>query len=192
MCVSACARTVAFLTGLPVRVTVGQNGRVTETDEHLRQWLVNTAEEHGAAIMHVAGDEQRAPHAFTVGAWRRFGRPEVVAIGLPRDVAHAVLNTYVERAGRGERFAPGRLYDGFLDGCPMAPEKVAKGHYPEFFGSAYVVYGGDDFPALQLIAATPEGAFPWHQDAPQGFAEYQPVLTDSGLPESWTPGTDGP
>ena len=173
-------------------VTVGQNDRVVDTDEQLREWLVNTAEDHGAAIMHIAEDEQRAGYAFTVGAWRRFGKPEAVVIGLPRDVANAVLTTYVDRVGRGERFVPGQLYDRFLDGCPMTIEKVARRHYPEFLGSAFVVYGGDDFPALQLIAATPEGAFPWYHAAPHGFAEYQPVLTDSGLPESWTPGTDGP
>ncbi len=171
---------------------MGQNVHVVETDERLRKWLVNTAEEHGAAVMHVAGDEHRSSYAFSVGAWRRFGRPEAVAIGLPRDVANTVLNTYVERAGRGERFVSGRLYDHFLEGCPITTERVAKRHYPEFFGSAFLVYGSDDFPALQLIASTPEGAFPWHADAPRGFTEYQPVLTDSGLPESWTPGTDGP
>ncbi|GAB3280031.1 DUF4262 domain-containing protein [Parasphingorhabdus pacifica] len=165
---------------------------MAETQENLRKWLINTAEHHGAAVMHVAGDEQGAPYAFSVGAWRRFGRPEVVAIGLPKDVAHAVINTYVQRVGAGERFAPGYLYEGFLQGCPMTVETVAKTHYPEYLGSAFAVYAGPGFPALQLIAATPEGRFPWHADAPEGFAAYQPVLTESGAPESWTPGVDGP
>ncbi len=165
---------------------------VVDTDERLRKWLVNTAEEHGAAVLHVAGDETGAPYAFSVGAWRRFGKPEVVVIGLPRDVAHTVVNTYVRRASSGERFAPGRLYDGFLDGCPVTVEKIAKQYYPEFLGSAFAVYRDGDFPAFQLIASTPEGYFPWHDDAPRGFAEYQRVLTVSGNPESWAPGRDGP
>lgn len=165
---------------------------MADTDEELRKWLVDTAEEHGAAVVHVPGDEHGAPYAFSVGVWRRFGRPEVVAVGLPEDVAHTVINTYVQRAAGRERFVAGRLYEGFLEGCPVAVEKVAKPHYPEFLGSAFVVYGGDDFPAVQLIAPTPEGAFPWHEHAPEGFAQYQPVLTGSGFPESWTPGVDGP
>ncbi|MFD0487085.1 uncharacterized protein DUF4262 [Saccharopolyspora erythraea NRRL 2338] len=165
---------------------------VVDTDERLRSWLVNTAERDGAAVMHVAGDEHGAPYAFSVGAWRRFGKPEAVTIGLPKDVAHSVINTYVRRAAGGERFKPGQLYDGFLDGCWMTVEKVAKQHYPEFLGSAFLVYGDGDFPAVQLIAATPDGKFPWHDDAPGGFAEYQPVLTASGAPENWTPGSDGP
>lgn len=165
---------------------------VVETDDQLRRWLVDTAEQHGAAVLHVAADERGASHAFSVGAWRRFGKPEVVVIGLPREVAHAVVNNYVQRVGARERFVPGKLYAGFLEGCPVTFERVAKVHYPEYLGSAFTVYGGADFPALQLVAATPDGAFPWQDEAPQGFAQYQPVLTDSGVPESWTPGTDGP
>jgi hypothetical protein len=45
---------------------------------------------------------------------------------------------------------------------------------------------------VQLIVATPQGAWPWQADAPAGFADWQPVLTISGNPESWTPGVDGP
>lgn len=163
-----------------------------DEDERLRRWMINTADEHGAAVMHVRADEASAAYAFTVGAWRRFGKPEAVVIGLPREVAHAVLNTYVSRASAGERFKPGGSYDGFLQGCPMTVERIAKQHYAQFLGSAFLVYRDDDFPAVQLIAATPQGAFPWHEDAPRGFAEYQPVLTASGLPEGWTPGENGP
>ncbi|MCX2732323.1 DUF4262 domain-containing protein [Saccharopolyspora sp. NFXS83] len=165
---------------------------VAETEEQLRQWLVSTAERQGAAVVHVAADDAGAAYAFSVGAWRRFGKPEVVVIGLPRDVAQAVVDTYVARASAGERFAPGQLYAGFLEGCPVTFERVATRHYPEFLGSAFAVYQGANFPALQLIVSAPDGTFPWQQDAPGGFAEYQPVLTDSGAPERWTPGVDGP
>ncbi len=85
-----------------------QNGAVVDTDESLRKWMVNTAEQHGAAVMHVAGDDSGPAYAFSVGAWRRFGKPEVVVIGLPQEVAHSVVNTYVQRAGQGERFQPGQ------------------------------------------------------------------------------------
>lgn len=161
-------------------------------DRRLRKWLVKTADEHGAAVTHVPADDQGSGYAFSAGVWRRYGRPEVVAIGLGQDVAHAVINTYVRRIAGGERFVPGWLYEGFLDGCPVTFEKVAYEHYPEYLGSAILMYGGDDFPAVQMIAAMPNGVFPWQPEAPAGFAAHQPVLTTSGRPESWTPGEDGP
>ncbi len=161
-------------------------------DKELRAWLLRTAEQYGAGVLHVAGDGNRAPFAFSVGAWRRFGAPEVVVIGLARDVAHEVVNTYVRRVGAGEHFKPGELYEGFVAESAVTFEKVAKGYYAEFFGSAMLVYPDANFPAVQLVLPTPEGKFSWYPDAPAGFADFQPLLSDSGRPESWTPGVDGP
>ena len=164
----------------------------TRSDEDLRRWLLDTAEEHGAAVIQIDGTEDAAPFAFTVGTWRRCGVPEAVVIGLPPEVAQAVLNTYVAKAGAGERFRPGELYDGFLEGCPVTFERVASQYYPEYFGHAFLVYRTGQFAAVQMVVSAPDGSWPWQEDAPGGFARWQPVLTDSGAPESWTPGVDGP
>lgn len=129
---------------------------------------------------------------FSVGAWRRLGVPEAVVVGLPDGMGRMVIDAYVRRASAGERFVPGQVCADFFDETPVALERVAKGHYPEFFGSAFLVYPDGDFPALQLIVATPQGAWPWRPDAPAGFAQWQPVLTRTGEPESWIPGIDGP
>lgn len=162
-----------------------------DTDDQLRTWMVNTADRYGAAVLHIDGEGTRPSHAFSAGVWRRFGKPEVVVIGLPQEVAHTVVNTYVGRCGSGEKFLPGRLYEGFLNEQPVTFERVAKPYYPEFLASAMLLHG-HDFPALQLVLPTPEvGTFSWQQGAPAGFAKYQPLLTESGLPESWTPGHDG-
>jgi len=163
-----------------------------EEQQRLRQWLLDQADQHGHAIVEVAGDEFGAPYVFSVGAWRRFGLAEAVVVGLPNPMGRMLVDSYVARARGGERFVPGTIYDDFFEGTPVIVERVAQGHYPEFFGSALLLYPTGDFPAVQLIVATPEGAWPWQPDAPAGFAEWQPVLTVSGSPESWTPGVDGP
>lgn len=140
----------------------------------------------------MAGDAEGAPYAFTVGAWRRFGVAEAVVIGLPAGMGGQLLDAYVRSAAAGTRFVPGELHRQFFEGVPVTVERVALGHYTEFFGSAFLVYPKGDFPALQLIVPTPAGHWPWQPDAPHGFARWQPVLTESGLPESWTPGVNGP
>ena len=160
--------------------------------QNLRSWLLEQAEQHGNAVVQVAGDDGGAPYAFTVGAWRRFGIAEAVVVGLPPEMSEVLLRAYVSRAREGVRFRAGTVYDGFFDGVPVAFEQVAKGWYPEFLGSAFLLYAKGDFPALQIIVPTPEGSWPWHADAPGGFARWQQILTESGAPESWTPGVDGP
>lgn len=163
-----------------------------DEDERLREWIVAQAERHGNAVISVAPDEAGAGYAFTVCAWAMHGVPEAVVVGLPSELATVLLDAYVDRAAGGERFEFGTLYHDFFDGVPVTFEKVATGHYPEFFGSAFLVYPEGDFPAVQIIVPTPAGHWPWQADAPDGFSRWQPVLTRSGRPENWTPGVDGP
>lgn len=162
-----------------------------DTDE-LQRWLHETADAEGAAVMRVPEEPDGAPFAFSVGVWRNFRLPEAVVVGLPHDVAVPVLHTYVAHARQGRQLVPGRLYDKFLQDCPITCEIVSKSHYLEFFGSAFLMYPDGDFPALQLLMPTMEGAWPWQPGAPEGFAQWQPVLTDTHTPESWIPGRTGP
>jgi hypothetical protein len=161
-------------------------------DQRLRRRLLIEAEERGNAVVSVAEDEHGAPYSFSVGAWRQSGVSEAVVVGLPDEPASVLVNAYVKRARAGERFVPGQLYYEFLDRVPITVERVAKGWYMEFLGSAFLFYPNGDFPALQLIVPTASVRWPWSPDAPDGFGEWQPVLTRSGRPESWTPGVDGP
>lgn len=163
-----------------------------EPEQRLRQWLLDQAEEHGNAVVEVAADEHGAGYVFSVGAWRRFGVPEAVVVGLPDGMGRVLVNAYVRRAAAGERFAVGRVYRDFFETAPVVFERVALGHYPEFLGSALLLYPNAAFPAVQLIVATPDGDWPWQAGAPAGFDQWQPVLTESGVPESWAPGVDGP
>jgi hypothetical protein len=165
---------------------------LSPADQRLRDHLIAQADAHGIAIVEVAGDQDGAPYTFCVGAWRRFGVPEAVTIGLPEGVGQHLIHIYVSRAGQGEEFPPGRVYDDLLEGVLVTVERVNKGHYFEFFGSAFLVYPDGDFDAVQLITATPEDYWPWEANAPAGFGLWQPILTDSGVPESWTPGVNGP
>lgn len=168
------------------------SSQITAEDEKLRRWMQETADEHGVAVMRVAEEEGGAPFAFTVGGWRRFGVPEAIVIGLAPEVAEAVLRIYAARAAAGDKFRPGQVYDGFLDECEVTFENVAEPFYLEYLGHAFLMYRKGNFPAVQILIGLPGGVFPWHEEAPGGFAEWQPVLTESGRPESWTPGEDGP
>jgi hypothetical protein len=165
---------------------------LSEEDRRLRDFLIAEADVHGKAVIEVAGDDEGAPYTFSVGAWRRFGVPEAVTIGLPAGAGRVLIDNYVDRASRGERFPPGHVWDDLLEGVLVTVERVNKGHYFEFFGSAFLVHPEGDFEAIQLITATPDDYWPWEREAPPGFDVWQPVLTASGDPESWMPGVNGP
>lgn len=161
-------------------------------DQELLERIVEEAERRGNAVIRVPSDDAGSGYCFTACVWAMHKVPEAVVVGLPDHIGPILLDAYVDRAATGESFVPGQIYDDFFQGVPVTFERVALGHYTEYLGSAFVVYPDGDFPALQIIVASPDGHWPWDEDAPEGFAEWQPVLTESGRPESWTPGVDGP
>jgi Domain of unknown function (DUF4262) len=161
-------------------------------DQDLLEWIVAEAERRGNAVISVSSDDKGSGYCFTACVWAMHEVPEAVVIGLPEQMAHVLLDAYVDRAATGDPFVPGQVYEDFFEGVPVTVERVHPGHYPEFFGSAFLVYPDGDFPAVQIIVASTERKWPWDVDAPEGFAQWQPVLTESGRPESWTPGVDGP
>lgn len=160
-----------------------------DEQQRLREWIVAESESRGNAVISVPADEQGAGYCFTVSAWAMHGVSEAVVVGLPDEMAPVLLDAYVDRAAAGEQFECGAVYEDFFDGVPVTFEQVAKGYYQEYFGSAFLVYPDGDFPAVQIIVAEPGGHWPWDAGAPEGFAAWQPILTESGAPESWTAGT---
>src|ERR1044072_3282950 len=96
-----------------------------------------------------------------------------------------LVNLYAKRASAGERFVSGVRYKDFFQGLPVVFEHVDKGWYPEFLGSAFLVYPKGDFPAVQIIVPAADAIWPCHPPAPEGFARWQPILTNSLKPESW-------
>jgi hypothetical protein len=153
-------------------------------ERQLLEWIIDQGQRRGNAVINVSPDEKGAGYSFTTCAWALHQVPEAVVIGLPGEVASVLLDAYVDRAATGEKFDNGRVYEDFFEGVPVIFEQVAKGHYLEFFGSAFLVYPDGGFPAVQIIVPTMDGLWPWSSNAPEGFAQWQPVLTESGEPES--------
>jgi hypothetical protein len=54
--------------------------------------------------------------------------------------------------------------------------EVAERYYPDYVGFARWYYRRREFPLYQLIWPNNDGHYPWEEDAPRSFKEWQPVL----------------
>jgi len=120
------------------------------------------------------------PFAYSVGITEQTGEPEVVVIGLKRDLAHSVVNAYKDRVRAGEKFTPGQLYSGFIGGFDVLAEEVPLAAYDEYFGQNLRLYDGPNFRVLQLVYPTTTGVWPWSEEASEYFRNRQPVLSRIG------------
>ncbi|HYR28170.1 MAG TPA: DUF4262 domain-containing protein [Thermoanaerobaculia bacterium] len=137
---------------------------------------------YGCHVIHVAAEGDLPPFSYSVGIQRSSGRPEIVVIGLKRDLAHSIVNEYNGRVQDNEVFTPGALYAGFIEGFDVTFETVDRAFYMEYFGWNLWLYSGPEFEVVQLVYPTTNGEWPWQSEVPEWFREWQPILT--GTPVS--------
>ncbi len=134
----------------------------------------------GCHVIHVLAEGDLPPFSYSVGVQRSAATPEVIIVGLKREISHFLVNQYNERVRAGERFAAGRFYAGFLEDLDVTFERVDRRHYREHLGWNRWLYSGDQFEVLQLVYPTTSGVWPWDPDGPVLFGPLQPLLTASG------------
>ena len=149
-------------------------------DEYVRN-ILQHIEDHGCSVTSVFDkDEKEPPFSYSIGIAKSSGAPEIIVIGLSSKLSHWMVNEYTRRCQAGERFEPGVLYLGFLEGFTVQFGPVAREHRAEYMRSACWLHSGPDFEAVQLIWPTTSGVWPWESGASEWFRSNQPLLSGKG------------
>ena len=141
---------------------------------------IDHIERFGCSVLHIAAEDELPPFTYSVGITRTSSAPEVVVVGLKREIAHYVVNEYNRRVRAGESLVPGQRYSGFIDGFEVEGVQVDRSFYEEYFGHNLWLYQGPHFEVLQLVYPNTSGVWPWQADANEGFKSWQPVLGKLG------------
>jgi hypothetical protein len=139
--------------------------------------------QYGLHVIRVHGDEAWPEFTYSVGLYRTFELPEVIIVGLRRELAHWILNELAARARAGERFQAGDMVDGLLDGFQVTFRPVSSEHVVAHFGWALWYYDHQPFPTLQLVFPSTAGVWPWEPEASEFMRTQQPLLETAPLPE---------
>lgn len=132
--------------------------------------------QRGFHVVRVASSGDAPPCAFSVGLFRSFDHPEVAVFGLALDVLRAAVDRVGERVRSGERFEPGDVAGGIVEGRTVAFRGIVPRHCAPFLGHAVWYHGGARFPALQAIWSDEAGHLPWERWFPRELRDAQPML----------------
>ena len=146
-------------------------------DEDERKTIADV-EDHGWHVVKVLEDDDGPAFDYTVGLQHSFGHPELIVVGLPLEVAHAVLNVAGQLIRRGVRYSEGPDFDDILENRACVFRTMPESRYRDYLGWALWFYDGASFPALQLIWPDPQGRWPWDPDVAAWFRETQMVIAD--------------
>jgi hypothetical protein len=102
-------------------------------DKHDRK-LLSDIERVGWHAIHNNQAEEEPAFTFSVGFYYTFQQPEILIMGLRKDVAHSILSIAAERMAAGKAFQPFERITEFAKGyeCAFAPIEVE--HYPDYLG----------------------------------------------------------
>jgi len=132
--------------------------------------------EHGVHIVHEAEHGERPVFAYTVGMWHSFGQPEIIVIGLPREVAQDLLDNLADEVDGGRRFGAGEQHGGLVRDYPVRLLRVNDAQAAQWLPLVGWAYERSDVPCLQLVYPDKQGRWPWQPDVRDGFRRIQPVL----------------
>lgn len=110
--------------------------------EEYERNILQHIEDHGCSVTSVLDkDEKEPPFSYSIGIAKSSGAPEIIVVGLSSKLSHWMVNEYNRRCQAGERFQPGVLYLGFLEGFAVQFGPVAREHRAEYMRSSCWLYG---------------------------------------------------
>ena len=70
---------------------------------------LNDITSYGCHVIHAMEEGELPPFSYSVGIERTSQAPELLVIGLKRELAHSIINAYNARVSAGESFEPGAV-----------------------------------------------------------------------------------
>jgi Domain of unknown function (DUF4262) len=144
----------------------------------LQKVLADIAE-YGWHGVYVAEGVNHPPWSYSIGLFETWQHPELIIIGRSRATTHAMLeNLVMEIEAQYPPDLTDRV-DHLLLGIRCRFLKVLPRYYNDYVGFARWYYRKRHFPLYQIVWAGEGGLYPWLQNAPKRFKQWQPVLFDA-------------
>jgi hypothetical protein len=135
---------------------------------------IDTIEEFGCQILSVEADRLAESWSYTTGVYDNCGKPELIVVGLPRQVAGSALNEAVARLRKGVDLSVGR-HDDIIGNVQVEFRPVDPRWLHRVMLRTSWFYEGADVPALQLIFPDLQNRFPPEAGFDKRFD--QPILS---------------
>jgi hypothetical protein len=145
-------------------------------DTRVRKKIVDDIKMYGWHVMKVLPERDVPRWAYSIGFFKTFKQPEVIAFGLPQDTLQALINNVGEEIRTGVEIGDGLVDDDLLEGYSCVFRAVPEVWFDRIIGQAQWFYGGAAFPLLQLFWPDRKQKFPWDKECDPAVKALQPRL----------------
>lgn len=138
--------------------------------------LIAQIKEIGWSVLGVEATQYLPSFAYTVGLWKTYKHPEIIAFGFSMKTLHAILNIGGELAKEGNALDTYTVYDCFFESGKAKFINVDRRNLGDYFGYAIWYNEAKDFPAMQLVWTDRNNKYPWEEGFEEEFVYKQPML----------------
>jgi hypothetical protein len=142
---------------------------------------IKDIEEFGWHVINVLEDDKGPGFGYSIGLFKTFGHPEILIVGLKRDLMHSIINNIGESIRKGTIFTPQTFHSNLIVGFDCYFTEVKPEFYEQYVGQALWYYENSNFPLIQCIYPTVKGIYPWQEAWPETITDIQPILGEIKL-----------
>ncbi len=138
--------------------------------------IINNIKTIGWSVVMIEATPYFPSFAYTIGLWKNYKHPEIIAFGLSVKTLHSVLNIAGENIKNGKSYLVNTVYSDFFDEGSSQLISVDARSIQDYFGYAIWFNNGPGFPALQLVWPDRNNKLPWQNGFDEAFIDRQPLL----------------
>lgn len=134
---------------------------------------IDHIERFGCSVVNVTATNHGVGWSYTIGIFDSSGKPEIMTVGLPPEVAHFALNKAAKLIRAGADLTKGRHRElvGRVE-CELRP--VDEKWIRQLMGWAIWYYGDTAFPVLQMVYPDRDNRFPEDKEFDKAYE--QPLM----------------
>lgn len=138
--------------------------------------VIEDVEKFGWHVVIIEATDYLPSFAYTIGLWKNYQHPEIIAFGLTPKTLHLILNDAGETVRNGGHYETNIVYSDFFENGDVQFVLVDQRSLGDYFGYAIWFNSGIDFPALELVWTDRNNKFPWDDKHEEEFKYRQPLL----------------
>lgn len=138
--------------------------------------MIKEIEQFGWTVIALDATDYLPSFAYTLGLWKNYQHPEIIAFGLPVSMLHTILNEAGGIIKSGQSLKLQQPYTDFFENGTACFLPVDEQNFSDYFNYAIDLNGVSTFPAYELVWTDRNLKFPWEEGFEAEFKFKQPLL----------------
>lgn len=144
-------------------------------NQEIEDSIKENINKYGWHVAKFEATEYLPSFAYTIGLWKMFNHPELIAFGLTTETLHSILNIGGDIVREGKKLTFNSETEDLFENSTAYVLQVNEENLTDYFGYG-IWFNEGEFPAYQIVWTDRNHKFPWEENFEEEFKYRQPLL----------------